>query len=42
MSLRLAGVGAQIGLTEPEIAALAGSMSSVGKQKCPVVEKLAA
>ena len=32
MSMRLAGVGAQVGLTEPQILALAASMSSLGIQ----------
>ena len=48
MGMRLAGTGAQVGLTEAEIMALAASMSSVGieaeagKEYCPVVEKSAA
>ena len=42
MSLRLAAQGSLVGLSESQILALAGSMSSLGKQKCPVVEKSAA
>lgn len=42
MGMRLAGIGAQVGLSEAEIMALAAAMSSVGKHNCPVAEKLAA
>ena len=48
MSLRLAAQGSLVGLSESQILALAGSMSSLGiqseagKLNCPVVEKLAA
>lgn len=48
MALRLAGAGKQVGLTESDILAFSGALSSVGikaesgKHNCPVVEKLAA
>lgn len=42
MANRLASAGTLAGLTEPQILGLATAMSSVGKQQCPVAEKLAA
>lgn len=42
MAMRLAAQGSQVGMTEAQIMALAGTMSSLGKYKCPVVEKSAA
>ena len=42
MSLRLAGAGKQIGMSEGDILGFAAALSSVGKHQCPVVKKLAA
>lgn len=42
MALRLAGAGDSVGLTEAQILGVSTALSSLGKHKCPVVEKSAA